>query len=96
MNISSCLTDVPHPGQFIREELDAREWSQRDLAYILGIPEQAINLIISGKSGISPEMAFPESISLTCNKHMRCRTRERLTPASRGVLYYRPRIRFGK
>jgi HTH-type transcriptional regulator/antitoxin HigA len=51
------LTDVPHPGEFIREELDAREWLQRDLAYILGVPEQAVNMIISGKRGISPEMA---------------------------------------
>ena len=57
MNIASCLTDVPHPGEFIREELEAREWSQRDLAFILGISEQAVNVIISGKRGISPEMA---------------------------------------
>ncbi len=57
MTIASCLTDVPHPGEFIREELDARGWSQRDLAYILGVPEQAVNLITSGKRGISPEMA---------------------------------------
>lgn len=57
MAIASCLTDVPHPGEFIREELDARGWSQRDLAYILGATEQAVNLIVSGKRGISPEMA---------------------------------------
>lgn len=57
MAIASCLTDVPHPGEFIRDELDARGWSQRDLAYILGVPEQAVNLIASGKRGISPEMA---------------------------------------
>jgi HTH-type transcriptional regulator/antitoxin HigA len=48
---------VPHPGFYIREELEAREWTQRDLAYILGTPEQAVNMIISGKRGISPEMA---------------------------------------
>ena len=57
MSIASCLTDIPHPGEFVREELDARGWSQRDLAYILGMPEQAVNLIASGKRGISPEMA---------------------------------------
>lgn len=57
MNIAACLDDVPHPGEFVREEIEAREWSQRDLAYILGVPEQAINLIVSGKRGISPEMA---------------------------------------
>lgn len=48
---------VPHPGHFIREELEAREWTQRDLAYILGVPEQSVNLIILGKRGVSPEMA---------------------------------------
>jgi HTH-type transcriptional regulator/antitoxin HigA len=48
---------VPHPGYFIREELEARCWTQRDLAYILGVPEQSVNLIILGKRGISPEMA---------------------------------------
>jgi HTH-type transcriptional regulator / antitoxin HigA len=55
--MTSCLTDVPHPGKFIREELDARGWSQRDLAYVLGTSEQAVNLIVAGKRGISPEMA---------------------------------------
>lgn len=57
MSLISCLTDVPHPGEFIQEELEARGWSQRDLAYILGVREQALNPIISGKRGISPEMA---------------------------------------
>lgn len=47
----------PHPGEFIKEELDARSWNQRDLAYILGCSEQAVNMIISGKRGISSEMA---------------------------------------
>jgi len=57
MTVLSCLIDVPHPGEYVREELEARGWSQRDLAYILGVPEQAINMITSGKRGISPEMA---------------------------------------
>ena len=57
MDGSSYIGDVPHPGFYIREELEAREWTQRDLAYILGTPEQAVNMIISGKRGISPEMA---------------------------------------
>jgi HTH-type transcriptional regulator/antitoxin HigA len=48
---------VTHPGYFIREELEARGWTQRDLAFILGVPEQSVNQIILGKRGISSEMA---------------------------------------
>jgi HTH-type transcriptional regulator/antitoxin HigA len=46
-----------HPGIYLKEEMDARGWLQRDLAYILGVPEQAVNVILSGKRGISPDMA---------------------------------------
>lgn len=49
--------DTPAPGYFIREELEARGWSQRDLSYVLGVPEQAVNLLVSGKRGISADMA---------------------------------------
>jgi addiction module HigA family antidote len=58
VNIASRLSEVPHPGEFIKDELEARGWLQRDLAYILGVSEQAINPIMSGKRGISPEMAL--------------------------------------
>lgn len=46
-----------HPGVYIKEEMEERGWSQRDLAFILGCSEQAINPILNGKRGISPEMA---------------------------------------
>jgi HTH-type transcriptional regulator/antitoxin HigA len=45
------------PGFYIKKELDTRAWGQRDLAYILGCHEQAVNLIVSGKRGISTDMA---------------------------------------
>ena len=48
---------IKHPGHYLKEEMEERGWSQRDLAFILRCPEQAVNLILSGKSGISPEMA---------------------------------------
>jgi HTH-type transcriptional regulator/antitoxin HigA len=48
---------IKHPGFYIKEEMDARGWTQRDLAFILGVPEQAVNMIVSGKRGISPDMA---------------------------------------
>src|SRR5258708_17889354 len=49
--------EVPLPGMYIQEELDAREWSQRDLACILGIEEAALNKIIKGKTGVRVEMS---------------------------------------
>src|SRR5947207_5168096 len=49
--------EVPMPGYFIQMELDARGWAQRDLAFILGVEETALNKIIKGKTGISLEMS---------------------------------------
>jgi HTH-type transcriptional regulator/antitoxin HigA len=54
---------VIHPGEFIKEELEAREWSQRDLACILGCPEQALAAIINGKRGITSDMAKALSLA---------------------------------
>ncbi len=45
------------PGDFIREELEARGWSQRNLAEILGRPLQSINQIINGKKAITAQTA---------------------------------------
>src|SRR5947207_9612789 len=56
-NDTLTVLPVPHPGEFIREELEAREWTQRDLAFVLGVPEQAVNMLVTGKRGISPDMA---------------------------------------
>jgi len=55
--MSSENIDMPPPGEFIREELEARGWIQRDLAYVLGVHEQSVNMIVSGKRGITVEMA---------------------------------------
>jgi len=46
-----------HPGFYIKEEMEVRDWLQRDLAFILGCKEQTLNPILSGKRGISPAMA---------------------------------------
>lgn len=48
---------IPHPGEYLRDELEARGWTQRDLAFVIGVPETGLNPIITGKRGISPEMA---------------------------------------
>ena len=49
--------EVFPPGELIREELDARGWTQADLAEILGRPSRVVNEILSGKKAITPETA---------------------------------------
>lgn len=49
--------EVFAPGEYIREELEARGWTQGDLATILNRPLQAINEIINGKKRITAETA---------------------------------------
>jgi HTH-type transcriptional regulator/antitoxin HigA len=46
------------PADIIRAALEELGWSQSDLAYVLGLKTAAgINQILSGKRGVSPEMA---------------------------------------
>ena len=50
-------TWIEHPGSYIKEEMKERGWLQRDLAFILDCKEQIVNMILSGKRGISADMA---------------------------------------
>ncbi|MBV2182040.1 MAG: HigA family addiction module antidote protein [Castellaniella sp.] len=50
--------EVFAPGEFLREELEARGWSQQELADILGRPPRLVSELISGKRGITPETAL--------------------------------------
>lgn len=45
------------PGEFIKDELIERDWTQVDLAEILGRPVQAVNEVVAGKKTITPETA---------------------------------------
>ena len=46
------------PGVFIREELDARGWSQVELAEVIGCCPSQISRLITGRHSISPSMAI--------------------------------------
>jgi HTH-type transcriptional regulator/antitoxin HigA len=45
------------PGEFIRDELEARGWTQEDLAEIMGRDLRLVNEIITGKRSITPDTA---------------------------------------
>ena len=49
--------EVFAPGEFIAEELEARNWSQIELAEVLRRPPKLISQLISGKCAITPETA---------------------------------------
>ncbi len=49
--------EVFPPGETIKEELEARGWTQADLADILGRPPRLVSEIIAGKRSITPETA---------------------------------------
>ena len=57
MNTKQIPAEVFPPGEFIREELAERGWTQEDFAEILGRPLRLVNEIIMGKRGITPETA---------------------------------------
>jgi HTH-type transcriptional regulator/antitoxin HigA len=45
------------PGDFIKEELEAREWSQQSLAEIMGRQTSVVSAIVNGKRAISLDIA---------------------------------------
>lgn len=48
---------VAKPGEIIAMELEARGWTQKDLADIMGRPLQAVNEIVNGNKQITPATA---------------------------------------
>lgn len=60
----NTVAEIFPPGEFLREELEARGWSQTELAEIIGRPVRLINEIIAGKKAITPETAIQLGQSL--------------------------------
>jgi HTH-type transcriptional regulator/antitoxin HigA len=56
MNNEAIAQAFP-PGEFIKEELEARGWTQSDLAKIMGRQNSVISAIVNGKRSVSPEVA---------------------------------------
>ena len=53
------MKNPPHPGLSIRHDcLEPLDLSVTEGARVLGVTRQALNNLVNGKSGISPEMAI--------------------------------------
>ena len=60
-----AMHNPPHPGEFITEVyLEPNDLSGRELAAKLGVAASTLNRILTGASGISPEMALRLSKAL--------------------------------
>lgn len=49
--------EVFAPGEFLKEELEARGWTQVELSEILARPPRLISELVSGKRAVTPETA---------------------------------------
>ena len=52
------------PGDFIKEELEARGWTQQSLAEIMGRQTSVVSAIVNGKRGVSLDIANELSAAL--------------------------------
>lgn len=60
-----AMHNPPHPGEFIAEVyLEPNKVSGRELAVKLGVAASTLNRILTGSSGVSPEMALRLSKAL--------------------------------
>ncbi|MDD5177516.1 MAG: HigA family addiction module antitoxin [Sterolibacterium sp.] len=51
------VAEVFPPGEFIKEEIDARGWTQNDLAEIIGKSQRLVSEVILGKRAVTPDTA---------------------------------------
>ena len=49
--------EVFHPGEYLRDELEARSWSDEAFSQLTGITIEALRNVLEGKSGLLGWMA---------------------------------------
>ena len=57
-NTSVWMLNPAHPGEILRESIEASEWTVTEAAGRLGVGRQALSRLLNGHSGISPSMAL--------------------------------------
>jgi HTH-type transcriptional regulator/antitoxin HigA len=58
MKTTSKLDDIFPPGEYLRDELEERGWTEKEFAEILGRPVQAVSEILNGRKQVTPETAL--------------------------------------
>ena len=57
-NEKKKYAEIFPPGEFLIDELDARDWTQSEFAEIIGRPVRLVNDIVLGKRAVTPETAI--------------------------------------
>src|SRR5450631_1345697 len=57
MGVERKPAEVFPPGEYLRDELEERGWSQLEFAEIIGRPVRVVNEIIAGKVLVTPKTA---------------------------------------
>ena len=53
-----AMKNPPHPGRGLKDDIDALDLTVAEAADALGVTRQQLYNVISGRSGITPEMAL--------------------------------------
>lgn len=64
------MYNPPHPGELIKEAMEALDISARKLALALDVAPSTVQRLISGKSDMSPEMAIRLSAVIGSSEHV--------------------------
>ena len=54
----TSMHDPAHPGEIIREALEAERWTVTEAAIRLGVTRHMLSRVLNGKTGISPQLAL--------------------------------------
>jgi HTH-type transcriptional regulator/antitoxin HigA len=57
MGMTEMYAEAFPPGDFLKEEMEARNWTQEDLASVMGKSLRLVNDIVNGKRAITPQTA---------------------------------------
>ena len=58
IKLNNCVPCIAiHPGEIIKDELEAREMKQKELASLMGMPTSVLNDIIKGRRAVTPEVS---------------------------------------
>lgn len=50
-------TSAPHPGELVREHLEANNWTITRLAFAIGLPVETINALLDGRHDVDATLA---------------------------------------